>query len=375
MNAKNEKDLEVNDESSRKRGFTVEDSQKMKGIAIVLLMFHHLFGKDKYFENIAVSFIPFSQDQLVNLAYCSKICVAIFAFISGYGLYLNRKKSTLKPFEWAKERYIKTFSGYWFVYLLSFLTGIYRSRTIKTYASENYIQSVFYGIVDFFGLSNLIGTPTLNRTWWYMSAIFCYICLMACYTEKVRNVVEPKIVLLLTMMIPRMILGFRGGNYPGQNSELAFFPAFVLGAVFAEYHVFEKVRSHHQVLLFFAYILVMLLCYILYINIPYGMFWEIHFLFIPMIFILFFYRYVLMLPIITDILWFLGKHSMNIFLTHTFISGTYFHKYIYMCHHWLFILLALSISSIALSMLINKAKEVLKYNVFIYRLISTPKSK
>lgn len=54
--------------------FTKANSVEMYGIAILLMVFHHLFK----------SYIGPSAIQ--TIAYFGKICVAIFAFISGYAL-------------------------------------------------------------------------------------------------------------------------------------------------------------------------------------------------------------------------------------------------------------------------------------------------
>lgn len=64
--------------------FTKANSVEMYGIAILLMVFHHLFK----------SYIGPSAIQ--TIAYFGKICVAIFAFISGYGLSVISEKFSLK---------------------------------------------------------------------------------------------------------------------------------------------------------------------------------------------------------------------------------------------------------------------------------------
>ena len=96
-----------------------------------------LFGS-RPFAGYTVSFAPFSQDFTVSLSYFSKICVGIFAFISGYGLYLSFSKqpNTAKSASaWTVSRTIKTMSGYWFIYILALIsTWIYADLPIKTTA-------------------------------------------------------------------------------------------------------------------------------------------------------------------------------------------------------------------------------------------------
>lgn len=59
----------------------------IKGIAIILMVAHHMWGfksVDDFsggWQNVA--------PMLIGLGKAGKICVAIFAFISGFGLYLS----------------------------------------------------------------------------------------------------------------------------------------------------------------------------------------------------------------------------------------------------------------------------------------------
>lgn len=70
--------------------FTKEDSLRTKGVAVILLLFHHLFFADRGYP---VELHLISRDTLGVLAVAARICVWIFCFISAYGITLqfNRK--------------------------------------------------------------------------------------------------------------------------------------------------------------------------------------------------------------------------------------------------------------------------------------------
>ena len=123
------------------------------------MIFHHCFLDPRPFAGYTVSFAPFSQDFTVSLSYFSKICVGIFAFISGYGLYLSFSKqpNTAKSASaWTVSRTIKTMSGYWFIYILALIsTWIYADLPIKTYCTDGNIRGAFYAFLDFLGLASL----------------------------------------------------------------------------------------------------------------------------------------------------------------------------------------------------------------------------
>lgn len=75
-------------------------SQAMKGIAIVMMLFHHQYLSRKRFEGFTVSFAPFADDTMIYMCSVFKICVPIYAFISGYGLYLSYRKKRSAPVRW-----------------------------------------------------------------------------------------------------------------------------------------------------------------------------------------------------------------------------------------------------------------------------------
>ncbi|MCM1232538.1 MAG: hypothetical protein NC489_20635 [Ruminococcus flavefaciens] len=68
--------------------FSKNDSLICKGVAILLMLFHHMYTSVDRFEDYVINFKPFSQDFIVNIANYDKICVGIYVFISAYGLTL-----------------------------------------------------------------------------------------------------------------------------------------------------------------------------------------------------------------------------------------------------------------------------------------------
>lgn len=101
-----------------KQGLTKNDSFAIKGLAIILMLFHHLYCTADRFNGFEIDFTPFSQTFVVNVAFLFKVCVSLFAFITGYGLLksiagqnFNRKDIV----KWNTTRLIKTLSGFWFI--------------------------------------------------------------------------------------------------------------------------------------------------------------------------------------------------------------------------------------------------------------------
>ena len=72
--------------------FSKDDTLCMKGIAILILFFHHNYlGPDLAGSNSPISFYPFSQSQIMYIAKLLKICVGMFVFLTGYGMLASVK--------------------------------------------------------------------------------------------------------------------------------------------------------------------------------------------------------------------------------------------------------------------------------------------
>ena len=118
-------------DSNKQNMFSADDSMKIKGIAIVLMMFHHCFGSADRFEAFTISFFPFSAEQFIRIASSFKICVSLFAFITAYGLTQSLKASSkdFNLYQWYGKRFFKLLSGYWFaVILMSIICEIFSFR-------------------------------------------------------------------------------------------------------------------------------------------------------------------------------------------------------------------------------------------------------
>lgn len=62
---------------------TLQDTDFLKGLALLLLLCHHLF----YIDNGLYDSISIAGHNVIQvIGQWSKVCVAIFIFLSGYGL-------------------------------------------------------------------------------------------------------------------------------------------------------------------------------------------------------------------------------------------------------------------------------------------------
>lgn len=66
--------------------FSKNDTARVKGIAILMLLFHHLFYNPKLIEQREIVFHFVPQEKITAVAIGARICVWIFVFLSAYGL-------------------------------------------------------------------------------------------------------------------------------------------------------------------------------------------------------------------------------------------------------------------------------------------------
>ena len=151
------------------RTLTITDTNVLKGIALLLLLCHHCFEPGQPYDDVLLLGHPLFQ----NIGKFSKLCVAIFVFLSGYGLTAKTMKDGGIGNLWNfyRYRYMKLMLNYWVVYLLFVPIGIlFFHRTFPMVYGDNWI---FKAIVDFLGIHYIVvGHPFgYNATWWFFSCI------------------------------------------------------------------------------------------------------------------------------------------------------------------------------------------------------------
>jgi hypothetical protein len=147
------------------RIFDINSTNACKGVALILLLWHHLFCKYPEY-----GFIVYETAQF------AKVCVAIFVILSGYGFSETVKRKNDGVLNFYKTRLIRIYSNYWFIALLfvpicAFFTG----RTLESvFISHPYAKFA----VQMTGLYEIVYSGHgYNPTWWYMSAIIPLIVL------------------------------------------------------------------------------------------------------------------------------------------------------------------------------------------------------
>lgn len=159
-----------------KRGLTKQDSSCVKGIAIILMLFHHLFNDYPEYDGYPVSYAPFSGDRLTQIALLAKVCVALFVFVTGYGLSKSyrasrdagRLENPRDYLHFSAVRWWRLMSQYWLTFILAVLCQPLGRTLVEAYGGP--LATTWPRmIIDVFGLSFAAQTPPLNPTTWYLT--------------------------------------------------------------------------------------------------------------------------------------------------------------------------------------------------------------
>lgn len=359
--------------------FTKEHTMQMKGIAIIILLFHHCFLNAQRwatvpYEKLAttkgwgyypISFAPFSSHTIQYLASFSKICVAMFVFMTGYGMWVSyesqKKKTTMSNY--IKKRMVTLMTGFLIIFVVTEILAIPTGRFIEVYGHD--FRSVVYMIIDALGLAKLLGTPLFCLTWWYMSLAIVLIMIF----PFIHSIMEKYqwIVVVASIIVPRAC-GF------GQSTDLfRYLLAYTLGMYFAQHDLLARIKEKFMEQNMAGKLLSLIVSLIglaviikcrqnAWIGWKYLDFWDG---FAAMYVIVFSYIYILNGKWIVKGLGFLGKHSMNIFLIHSFYRDIFFHEFTYSFYYaWLDYIVLMAISLVT-SLVLEWFKKLIRYEKFI----------
>jgi len=249
------------------------------------------------------------------------------------------------------RRYTKLMANYWLIWLVFVPWGfIFGSFSLDSVYGQHAVLKL---IVDFMGLARCFGYDGINPTWWFMSCIILLYLIFPLIAKSAKRLWIWGIISIAITQLPLSII----------NPIRYYLFSFVLGVICARS---EKVKAilGIQLMKYFA---------------------------LPAFLVLFAIRNILPYPILVDgvitvflavaakallqkrwllgALGFLGKHSMNIFLFHTFIYYIYFPDLIYWSRNPILIYFTLLAICICISMAIERVKEITGFNKAVDKVI------
>ncbi len=358
---------------SYKHEFSLKDTNIVKGAAIMMLIFHHLFLDADRYAGFAIDFRPLTESSVNWLAYTLKICVTIFTFMSAYGMTLSLRKRTaengMKPricSQMVVHRLINLMSGFCLIYILVVLFGTFvmRDGRLGNLFLSNGVAGVWQILLDLFGLAELFSTPTYLATFWYMSLAIVVILIMPmlfCLYRRFGGIAVFGLGLALCALFPQ------------QEHLCANLTTYLLGVITgmiaADNNWFVKLRDMRvggsvalaKVIKFI--VLTALICISVYLR--YAARGKIQFSLwegiVPILVVSWLFEFISPVKGLNSVFAFLGKHSMNIFLIHNFFRVVWFNDFTYGFKSIWLITLVLLLISLAVSVILELLKKWLGF--------------
>lgn len=318
----------------------------LKGIAIIMMYIHHLFYLADRLNYYDVQPMVISKELLVKIGGYGNICVALFAFLSGYGL----TKTYIKGSNSAKgilRRILRLQLSVVICLLLGLLvaTLIGEHTYADVYLEDGIVNSIYYFICDALGISYLLGTPSYNGAWWYLSIaiwIISFIPIVCWFIEKMGK----KIVIFLILLY---YVFSRHCAHDNLLYNLYIYGLFIplIGVVMAMHNRFLlTVRNKKWIGLIFG-ILGILAGYNCSVYFAKNV--EINKL-LSVIGFLFLSLLLSRISLLAKILETLGNNSKYMFLCHSFFLSYFFKDHIYWFKIPILILLVLIVETLVVSL-------------------------
>lgn len=330
----------------------------MKGVAIILMLIHHLFYEEASVENCFV-LLPQGKVRLLAFAQMCKVCVAMFLLLSGYGLYKswsNRRKSV--PVTWKEgvaftaQRIKKLLVQYWWAVLPLAVLGIVSGmRPLSEVYGTNLADNLKI-ITDLLGINFILyGFSNMyNVTCWYLGVAIGLYLIYPVLDWLLRK----NIFLLFGILLS---VGLYSDRFLFLRDPFWLFP-FAMGMMFARYGILDAVCCMASRRNWFVTLgAVVFLLATAKIRIGYPPFITDGLLAFAIICaVLVAVQYV---KPVASVLQLLGKHSANIFMTHTFFYYYYFTDYFYAIKVPILILASLLLVCVLYSISLEKIKQIL----------------
>lgn len=333
--------------------FTKNHSMMAKGLAILLLLFYHLFYEESVVTAMQVNYAPMSLQNFLMVAGFGNICVAVFVIITAYGI----TKSILDApdMSWqiagsqACKRFLKLMAGFAALYFSVIIVWFYKFDLASLYGKGK--QGVLLLLCDALGLAQFLNTPILNHTWWYMPLAYTLIFMvpiLAFCVKKVRYALLP-----MAFFLPMLV------DINNDMRRYLFVAVFGVCAAYGNW--FDKVLNlkSNIALKWIAGIIGFVLCILVRQNAVVKDYF-LEYVDAPVAFFVICFAVVILgsVPGIRQALSFLGKYSMNMYLVHTFFYMILFRDFIYQFKYAPVIFLVLVLVSLAYAVCLELLKKV-----------------
>lgn len=221
--------------------FDVRSTNILKGFAIILMVCNHLYPIPEwiYPSNQFISLQLGSKTLAAYFGGFSKICVAIFAFLSGYGMYYTYKKheSIIDGYKHNLHKLINFLLTYWLI-ICCFYIPIMKVSGVLRFDLKDFVLNLF-----------ALRTTYIRIAWYVRFYIILvisfpvYILIFLNNKNDFSYIIKRIFILILLGILKIIFECIVKDGYIAQKMILEYAnytPIVLMGFYFAEVGVFER---------------------------------------------------------------------------------------------------------------------------------------
>lgn len=345
--------------------FDARRSKYIKGFAITLMLFHHLFAFNDRIQNVNYISVGAIGVQTIEnyIAIFARICVPIYLFVSGYGMYHYYKNKSEVKYKDLLKRILNILKIYW-VILISFLViGIFLDK--QEFNLGEFIKNM------------LTISYSYNQEWWFLNTYIILVILFPFIKKIIDKTTNKNIVFIVATSFAITLVSGKLLSFNIISSDeilkmilnpIAYQSTFILGCMFCRLNIFDKLNDRIKNTYLNSIIIqisIITTCILLR-----GKYNIIDFIMVP----LFIYASITCIEKLnlSNIFIYLGTYSTNMWLTHSFFCYYYFQNELFSFKYSLIIFILLIILSLISSYCIN---FILRYIDNFSRVLKNKKCK
>ncbi len=350
-----------------KNGISKDQSKIIQGIAILMMLYHHLFSTPEALGVPYNSLLKIGEYNIeLKMAWFFKLCVGIYAFISGYGLYHSLKSQTksdnffrnlINNYKIVLKKLLSFMLQFWLVFAIFIPIGF-------IFYDKSFDLSEF--------ILNLLGfSSSYNGAWWYVAQymkMLMILPLINCALIFVKNkkyIISQSVfyISIIILCVAIFIINRDLFDIITDFFQPAFLLCFIIGYLISRFNIFQILyKIFPSLLIDVLGIIGLILVIVVRVKIAKDASSAgLDFIFVP-VFVFGVLVLLSYIKYISIIFRFFGKCSTFIWLTHVFFYDHYAKNIVMFSHFSTGIYLTLLLITTLTALLLIKLSSIFKIN-------------
>lgn len=326
-------------------------SLSLKFIAVTLMILLHTFAFPDRIKDVEyISLFEINGQQIeFYIGRFGSICVGMFTFISGYGLYISYNKGV--TYKGILKRIYKLYLNYWLVFVVFISTALVMNK---------YIFNFKQFVMNFIGISD-----SYNGEWWFLRL---YIMLLIIYPLIIKLTYRfDKYVILVVSFIANIaglgltklfiLIGIKSTVINLIPILLGGQFLFVLGIIIAKNGMYTIIKNKIRLSSISYLISLVATVSIISLILDVPIVGEVAKLILIPVFIFILSNLISENSILSK----LGEHSTNMWLIHSFFCYYLFQNFTFASKYSVLITTQLIFVTIMISVVVNKVSGFMQH--------------